>query len=150
MDEFLAHMDGEPCNYQQRILRSDIIEPIPAPEPPSWAPPIELRSAAELDQTVVAFCDAGNVAGGWIVDLPAFFEVIRLIWSKRLPLSAGEMWAVLKAHGVPDDYEEEIAEFFQKGRDLLIYAVGKKPVKRYRVQPFAISTGAKRTRSRKK
>ena len=141
-NEFLAHMDGEPCNYHQRILPQDVIELIPAPEPPSWAPPVELRIAAELDRAVVAFCEAGSVAGGWVLDWPALFEIIRLVWSKRLPLSAEEMWGLLMAHGVPGEWEEEIVGFFQRGRDLLVYAIGKRPVKKYRVQPLSVSTRA--------
>jgi len=143
-DEFVAHMDGEPHNHQQRILFTDIIELLPSPSPPSWAPPIKLHIAAELDKAVVAFCEAGCVTGEWIIDWPRFFGIIQLIWSKRLPLEAGEVWAMLKAHGVPSVYQNEISEFFHRGRDLLVYAAGKKPVKKYRVRPLAVSTRARR------
>ena len=138
-DEFLAQMDGEPQHMQRRILPIDIIEPIPAPEPPEWAPPVELGVAAELDSVVVKFCEAGNRESAWIVDWPAFYEVVRFIWSKRLPLQAEETWAVLRAHGVPDQFREELLEFFQRGRELLVYAVGKKPIKKRRVKPLAVS-----------
>jgi hypothetical protein len=69
-DEFLAHMDGDPRNYQTRILSTDIIEALPSPEPPSWALPVKLHIAEELDRAVVAFCEAGCIAGGWIINLP--------------------------------------------------------------------------------
>ncbi len=92
-DEFLAQMDGEPQNIQHRILPMVIIESIPAPEPPEWAPPVELRVAAELDLVVVAFCESGNCERGWVVNWPAFYEIVFFTWSKRLPLDAEEMWA---------------------------------------------------------
>lgn len=138
-EEFLAQMVGEPQHMQRRILPRDIIEPIPAPEPPEWAPPVELGVAAELDLVVVKFCEAGNCESGWIVDWPAFYDVVRFTWSKRLPLQAEEMWAVLRAHGVPDKFREELSEFFQRGRDLLVYAVGKKPIMKRRAKPLAVS-----------
>ena len=139
-DEFLAQMDGEPRHWQRRILPMDIIEPIPAPEPPEWAPPVELSVAAELDLVVVKFCEAGNRESGWIIDWTAFYEIVRFTWLKRLPLQAEEIWVVLRAHGVPDEFREELSEFFRKGRDLLVYAVGKKPIKKTRVKPLAVSS----------
>ena len=138
-DEFIAQMDGEPQNIHRRILQSDIIEPIPAPEPPEWAPPVGLGVAAELDSVVVNFCERGNCESGWIVNWPTFYEIVRFTWTKRLPLQAEELWAMLRAHGVPDEFREDLSEFFQKGRDLLVYAVGKKPIKKRRVRPLSVS-----------
>jgi hypothetical protein len=142
-EEFLAHMDGEPLNHQRRITSIDIIDLLPGREPPSWAPPVELRVAVELDQAVVAFCEAGNVFGRWSINWSAYFEIVRLIWSRRLPILSVEVWAVLRAHGIPDSYKDELSEFFDKGRDLLIYSIGKRPIRKYRVQPLTSSVQGK-------
>jgi len=44
----------------------------------------------------------------------------------------------MEAHGVPIEFKDELSEFFDKGRDLLVQAVGKKPVKKRRVEPLAV------------
>jgi len=135
--EFLAHMDGDPPSWQRRIVRSSLIETLPASEVPAWAPPIELDLAAKLDVVIVSFCEAGSHNNHWNVNEQRLFEIIRFIWLKRLPLEPEELWKVLKAHGVPESHKDEISEFFEKGRDLLVYCVGKKPIKKKRVPPLA-------------
>lgn len=137
-NECLAQMDDDPQHWQTRVLPWDVIEYLPAPAPPNWAPPVELAVAAELDSKIVKFCEAGNREGEWSVDWPVFYFVIRFVWSKRLPLQPDEMWALMEAHGVPIEFKDELSEFFDKGRDLLVQAVGKKPVKKRRVEPLAV------------
>jgi len=131
-----AQMDQDPPHWQQRLLSFDLAERLPIPEIPTWAPPIELREAAELDEVVVRFCEASFVAGEWTISRPWFYEIIRHIWRKRLPLSASELWKVLGAHGVPDRFERTLMELFQNGRDLLVHAVGRKPIRKKRVTPL--------------
>jgi len=129
-------MDGEPPNWQRRIGRHQLIEILPAPGVPQWAPPIELVAAAQLDERIVSLCEAGRHNNGWHVSWPKLFEIIRFIWSKRLPLEPEELWLVLKAHGVPANRKDEIIDSLYFGRELLIYCVGKRPVKKKRVCPL--------------
>lgn len=137
--EFLARMDGEPQHWQRRILPMDLIEVLPKSEPPPWAPPVEMRVAAELDGIVVKFCEAGFRNGHWFVDWPSFYQIIHFIWTNRLPLEAREVWAVLEAHGIPPEFRDELSTFFRRGRELLVYAVGKRPFKNRRVNPLRAS-----------
>ncbi len=136
-DRFLAKMDYETGNIQRRVTSRDLIEILPLSPIPNWAPPLELRSAAELDDVVAKFCDSGNRPNHWVIDWIALFEIIRFVWQKRLPLEPIELWAVIDAHGAPNQFQLAITDFYQKGRDLLIYSNGKRPVKKKRVHPFA-------------
>lgn len=120
------------------MLPRDIIEILPEKKPPEWAPPIGLRVAAELDEVVLKFCKAEISGSEWNIDWPSLCELIRFIWSKRLPLEANEVWLVLRAYGMSEDFKEDITSFFQKGRDLLVHAIGKKPVKKRRVRPLSL------------
>ncbi len=136
--EFIAQMDGDAPDVQTRMLPMEIVEPFPFSAPPEWAPPISLQAASELDSVVVGFCEAGLEGDQWTVKRPFYYEVIRFIWSRRLPIEANELWFVLHAHGVPNRFETELSDFFIKGRELLIHAFGKKPVKKKRVKPLSV------------
>lgn len=135
-DEGRAQMDEDPPHWQQRLLSFYLAERLPAPDIPAWAPPIELREAAELDEVIVRFCEASFSTGEWATSRPWFHEVIRHVWRKRLPLSAAELWKVLSAHGVPARFEKPLMEFFENGRDLLVHVVRRKPIKKKRVTPL--------------
>lgn len=111
---------------------------MPPPPTPNWAPPLCLEDAAELDSVVVYFCEKSVRNGKRHLDWSAFFEIIRRIWTRRLPIESHELWTVLHAHGVPQRWEKRLTDFFTKGRDLLVYAVGKKPIKKKRVTPLSV------------
>ena len=140
-NECVAQLDGEPASWQSRVLPEDILEFLPAPAPPAWLPPIELRAASDFDAVVVKFCDSGATSAGWHIHWTAYFEVVRFVWWKRLPIKAEEVWAVLQAHGVPVDCQGELSNFFSQGRDLLVYSAGRKPIKKRRVRPLSSPYG---------
>ena len=135
-DEGRAQLDHDPSHWQQQLLSFHLVERLPAPDIPVWAPPIGLKEAAELDAIVVRFCEASFGTGEWMVSRPRFNEIIGFVWQKRLPISATELWNVLGAHGVPDRFERTLRELFENGRDLLIHVVGRKPIKKKRVTPL--------------
>lgn len=135
-NQFPAQFDDEPGEFRL-ILGHDLIQLLPAPPPPSWAPPLCLQDAAELDSVVVDFCDKSYHDGEWVLDWLAFYEIVRTIWTKRLPIQSRELWAVLHAHGVPEKWRRKLSEFFTKGRDLLLYSVGKSPIKKKRIEPLS-------------
>jgi hypothetical protein len=89
--EFTAKMDGEPeyapCRF---MLCQELIEILPSPPVPSWAPPLCLEDAALLDSWVVAFCDNSFVDPKWEICWPRFFDLVAQAWTKRLPIKANE------------------------------------------------------------
>jgi hypothetical protein len=135
-NEFLAQMDNDPPHIQHSVFEHKLIQLLPPT--PDWAPPLCLEDAAELDSVLVYFCGKSVRNGKWHLDWSAFFEIIRRIWTRRLPIESHELWAVLHAHGVPQRWEKRLTDFFAKGRDLLVYAVGKKPIKKKRVAPLSV------------
>jgi len=136
--EFLVQFDHDRPEIQQKVsLERDLIligftseEPIPI-----WAPPITLREATELDNAVIQFCQRGFSGNRWKPHLLSFYEIIKRVWSKRLPVEAKEVWAILEAHGVPQLYKKRLTELFHDGRNLLEYAIGRKPIKKKGVPP---------------
>jgi hypothetical protein len=138
-NEFLSQMDHDDPNVQCRVLlEHEFVQIFPLQKDPDWAPPLCLEDAAELDSVVLYFCNKSLANGSWKLDWQAFYEVIRKAWSLRLPIEPNELWLVLRAHGVPVKWENQLSTFFEKGRDLLVYSVGRKPVKKKRVEPFSI------------
>ncbi len=128
--ERLARVDGEPAGQLFRKLASDLIEPIPAQDMPTWYPPLKLRFAADLDSEVVAFCKAGRGRTRWVLEWEAFIDLIGFVWSRRLPLEPNQLWALLSAHGVPHHHRKTIIDFYTRGRRLLIRAAGKGRMRR--------------------
>ena len=135
-NQFPAQLDNEPSQFRI-ILENELIQILPAPPVPPWAPPLCLQDAADLDSAVVNFCNQSYHGENWNLDWSAFYEIVRTIWTKRLPIESRELWAVLNAHGVPERWRRKLSEFFTKGRDLLVYSVGKSPIKKKRTEPLS-------------
>jgi hypothetical protein len=135
-NQFLAQLETESGQFRI-ILEEDLIQLLPALPPPSWAPPLGLQDAADLDSVVVNFCNKSFQDGEWVLDWLVFYEIVRTIWTKRLPIQSRELWAVLDAHGVPEKWRRKLSDFFTRGRDLLIYSAGKRPFKNKRVEPLS-------------
>jgi hypothetical protein len=137
-NEFIAQMDHDPPEWQTRVsIKREMIEKLPSLPVPEWAPPLCLGDASELDKAVVKFCEESFNQGEWKVDWDSFNEVVRKVWNLRLPLEPNELWDVLNAHGVPERSKRELIEFYEKGRKLLIYSVGRRPIKKKRVKPLS-------------
>jgi len=130
--------EGDPPDVTWTVnTMADLIERFPGPPVPDWAPPISLKEAEELDGRVVQFCEKSMSSKGWRPNLPYFYAIIRYIWYKRLPLEPAEVWRVLHAHGVARNWQVRLTSLFRGGRDLLVFAEGRKPVKKKRVQPLS-------------
>jgi hypothetical protein len=136
--EWTARMDDEPPNWHRRILSDQVVQPLPAPKPPDWAPPLDLRTAGSLDELIVTFCEIRAAKHSFAVSRPRFFAILYFVWKNRLPLEADELWRVMSAHGVPGKFRREICGCFSGGLELLIYCAGRKPVKSRRVEPLVI------------
>lgn len=131
-------VNGDPPDTTQMLnTRSDLFERFPGPPVPEWAPPLSLTEAEQVDRRVVVFCENSTSSRSWYPNLPDFYEVIRYIWYKRLPLEPSEVLRVLQAHGVPKNWQVRLTSFFREGRNLLVFAVGRKPMNKKRVKPFS-------------
>lgn len=138
-DEFLAHLDHEPPEWQTRVcIKRQMIQLFPFAPVPEWAPPLCMSDAGEIDQATVRFCEMSFQKGKWKTDWNSLNEVIAVSWYKRLPLEPNELWLILKAHGAPETSEPEIVEFYERGRNLLVYSCGRKPIKKKRVKPLLV------------
>jgi hypothetical protein len=136
-NEFLAHLDHEPTEWQSRVcIERQMIQVVPFAPAPDWAPPLCMSDAGEIDQVTIRFCESSSSKGKWKTDWDSFNEIVRKCWERRLPLEPNELWLVLKAHGVPQGSKAAIIKFYERGRRLLVHSFGRKPVKKKRVVPL--------------
>ncbi len=132
--EHVAQMDNDPPHRQTRLdTNISLVQVLPAPPVATWALPIAMTAAANVDAALVEFCRRScNVGRKWSPDWPTFYELIRVVWMNRLPLEPPELWAMLEAHGIPKNWELRLTKFFSMGRELLVHAAGKRPIKKRR------------------
>lgn len=136
--EIYSHLDGDKPNLQVRtLINHDLVQVLPAPPTPKWAPPLSMKNSAILDDVIAHYCKKNFSCIKSNLDLNAFNEVIRTIWQNRFPLQPNELLLVLKAHGFPGKFDKEVLAGYENGINLLIYANGKKPIKKYRVTPLS-------------
>lgn len=133
--EILAHMDQYPEGCDRCILIDhELIQELPTSPIPKWAPFLSLADAAILDSAVVKFCSSSFSDSQWQTNWPVFFEVIRLVWQHRLPVTGAEFDDILSGHGVCKPWRRGLSKFFDRGLALLVYANGRKPVKNKRTK----------------
>jgi len=136
--EIFCHLDGNKSNIQTRIVINHwLIQVLPESHIPEWAPPLSIQDAAPLDVAVVNFCQQSFSFHKSEPDISSFYELIRIIWRNRLPLQPNELLSILKAHGLPIQFEHELLKIYEIGINLLIHVNGKKPIKKKRVAPFS-------------
>lgn len=135
---FLMVADGDSPGTEQIVnIERDLIAPLSSPDSlPGWLPPLTLRDAAELDDVAVWFCDRCSVSGQFVWDRTAHYEVIRVCWQRRFPLTPDEVCSVLAAHGLPAELAAEAQRAFLEGVGLLVYTHGRRPIKKKRVKPL--------------
>ena len=139
--EVVVAMDGDTSGgtFWVNTLR-EVVETLPATPVPSWAPPISLREAEELDCLVVKFCHESAWKGRGTPNRQVFNQVIGHVWRRRLPIEPREMRLLLEAHGVPPNWHRRLTLRYQEGRDVLIQSVGMKPIRKKRVPPLSSCT----------
>ena len=137
-NEFMAQFDDNTPEFQTRVsLRRQMIQIFPVAPTPAWAPPLCLEDASHLDEIIVYFCEKSFLRGKWKTDWSAYNKLITTIWHYRLPLEPNELWFVLQAHGVPEKSRKSLLDFYEKGRNLLIYSHRRNPIKKKRVVPLS-------------
>ena len=77
------------------------------------------------------------------MDTTSLYFFIWYIWHKRLPLEPMDVWYMLEAHGIPLDWKNDILNISEHGLGILINALGKKPIKKNRVDPMTLTISKK-------
>jgi len=141
---FLMIEDGAGPGIETIVdTERDLVAPLGASEPlPTWLPPLCLRDAVVLDEVAIWFCDHCSKSGVFAWDITSFYEVIRVCWQKRLPLTPTEVCAVLSAHGLPAEFNLQAQKAFAEGIGLLVYTHGRRPTKKKRVKPLSELSGS--------
>ena len=134
-ERFLIRPDGAPQGIEKivRIGHELFLPPIEF-KVPEWFPPFSRKEIADLEEVVVAFCDACCAKDEWNWDRRVYLSLVYLIWRMRVSISADELWHMLSAHGAPAAEYSRATEMFQDGLFLLVYANGRKPIKKKRLK----------------
>jgi hypothetical protein len=128
-------MDADAHGIDRRLLLDhELIQELPASRVPEWSPFLSLPDAAIVDDAIVGFCSASYSCSQWRANWPHFFEVVRVVWQHRFPVTGAEISDLLSAHGVRKSWQGELVDFFEKGIHLLVHANGRKPIKKKRTK----------------
>lgn len=130
-NEIVVSIDNEYYDCTVSLDR-DLIGALPDAPIPEWLPPMPLREAEELDRAVIWFCSTSSWKPRPKPDWQAFRSLTQFIWQKRFPIELHELMAILIAHGVPNKSSDDLARYFNYGRELLISVAGRKPIKKKR------------------
>lgn len=141
---FLIKEDEDQANSQQIVNPELDLFTLHSPveSVAKWLPPLSMCEAAALDEIVVSVSSrfAEFEYDKWHPD--TFYKLIDYCWRKRLPLSDAEIWAILAAHGIPNEFEKDARRSYVEGLELLVYSHGRKPIKKKRTPPLSLSCKA--------
>lgn len=135
----MMHYDADPPTTTYTVFfKRDLVCPYPLPQPPTWMPPLSLRDAAELENEIFDFAYRCFLGKKWKMAWPYFYSLIAKIWRKRLPVSGTEVWQLASLHGLPSAWKSDIETIFEHGREVLIMAEGRRPIKKKRLRSFIL------------
>lgn len=131
--------EDDPSIQQMVNIDLELVELIPSAPVPSWAPPISIRKTYELHGCIINFCQKSMQGSSKKMHFESLYLLIWHIWKRRLPLEPKEVWDMFEAHGVPINWKTATMNILRHGLSLLITVYGKKPVKKFRVEPMSIT-----------
>jgi hypothetical protein len=131
--------EDDPSIRQMVNLDLELVELLPSAPVPPWAPPISIRKTYELHECIINFCEKSTQGSSKKMHLTSLYLLIWHIWKRRLPLEPKEVWNMLEAHGVPLNWRTSTMNILRHGLSLLMTVYGKKPVKKFRVEPMSIT-----------
>lgn len=139
----LVQMDDDDSSSQQMVnLRFELVEREPYLSVPSWAPPLSIRKTYELHKYIAEFCEKNSSGSSKKIDFTSLYILTFRIWNKRLPLDVNKVWVLLENHGVPLRWKSTIVKLMAHGQALLLTVNGKKPIKKYLVEPMSLTTSS--------
>ena len=135
-----VQLDEDDPSVQQMVnIELELVEFVPSAPVPSWAPPISIRKTYELHECIINFCQKSMQGSSKKMHFTSLYLLIWHIWKRRLPLEPKEVWDMLGAHGVPINWKAATMNILRHGLGLLITVYGRKPVKKFRVEPMSIT-----------
>lgn len=126
--------------------RAEIAQRLPGLDRPHWFPPISLKDAADLHDAILRFCLRQDFDHATRVDPIQLYIFVERVWRARLPLEPEEVGTLLERHGLPEQLRAEGVDLFRHCRDVLVMAVGRRPIKNKRTD--YVRRRSKRARGR--
>lgn len=139
-DIIVVQLDEDGLDVQLMVnLGHDIVEHLPSLSIPTWAPSLSIRKTSDFHEELISFCKTNTTKYIKDINTTSLYFIIWYVWNKRLPLEPLDVWNMMEAHGIPVDWKHKILNITEHGLGLLITALGKKPIKKYRVDPFTLT-----------
>lgn len=134
---FVTRESVSRTSLERASLDSDLFAPLPLEPIPEWCPPFSLRRSFIIDELAVWFCNRGLIGGNFHWKRSDIAVMVRGCWQSKLAILPPELSAVTMAHGMPANRQAELEDYFEFGIAALIYAAGRRAVKKWR-QPSAM------------
>jgi hypothetical protein len=112
--------------------KGDFIEE-PFGEAPHWMVPLSMEDAFVVHEACLEMLDKFSMSTKALHAESTLFTIIGTCWWRRLPLTANDIWPMLKAHGAEGIEAREFGSLFDFGLRLLTAVNGRTPVKRKRM-----------------
>jgi hypothetical protein len=136
-DQFLVKMDYEVEKGGTRVvtLAYDLFSIEPLPSAPVWMPSLSIADALAVHEYMLQGID-NHLQLNDPADLSNLcYPIVSGCWSRRFPLTAEEILAMLQAHYCPVD--KQFCQLYTFGIELLVRTHGKPAIKRKRMKPLS-------------
>jgi len=137
--EFFVHIDLEPAHYETRISRTrDKFTFLPIDHAPHWLCALSIDDLSAIDEAVVrtAVLFASEKKPKWSVSM--LLPIISVVRSRRLPVSAFDLWPTFEAHDFSSRLSGAFENYFNFAIEMLAEMHGRPPIKRRRVRAMSI------------
>jgi hypothetical protein len=136
--EFLVHVDGASEDSERRVSYDrDRFVRAPVTAVAIWMPPLSSDGLCILEDTTIdRFLRAIEMSGRSIL-IEVVEALVAVVWRRRLPVTASEVWQMLQAHSFEIERKLEFCALFDFGIALLISTLGRRPIKKKRVEPMS-------------
>jgi hypothetical protein len=130
-DEFLVHVDGDPDTTLFRVsYLGDNFVREPLQPLPSWMCPLAITDLLILEERALRGLLRSFESGAKTIRVEAAQALAAVAWWHRLPVTGGQVWAMLEAHGFDKRWQSDFCKLFDFGFSLLVSTHGRKPIRK--------------------
>lgn len=126
-------------NQSELVIQKNgiyLVGQLPFCSVPEWMPPFNFRTCFIIDELEAWFCNNSIIGANFVWNDDSFVEVVRVIWEKRISITALELTRLFCAHGLPTVLHKRFSKAFTLCMSALIAARQREPIKKMRLNSF--------------
>ena len=136
--EFLVRFHGMATDQQMTIsFERDEFVKTPLKPLPNWICPLSIEDMGALESACI-YQIMDTLQDGIEFRPRTLWSIISVVWQRRLPITADEIWAVALAHGANPTWGEQFRTLLDFGIQTQIALNGRKAIARKRCAPFSV------------